>query len=209
VSRALPPLCLGLSPRWPGRRDGLPEGAACCFLLCQDRPGAVVADGASGTGAEPDYQISREDPGLREDRGGSSTPKAPTSPDPPRSFRPAIQKGDKGTRGPLRAGRERAPVSTGAYRTRKMGLGAIRIAFRTAFARRSAPEARGARRGAASSAAIKIGFASAGRSGLADSGSGQLPYVMSCTVALMLSPRGTDICKTWDVPPFSPYRPRS
>jgi len=75
------------------------------------RPGAVVAGDANGTGFEPDSQISREDPGLREDRGDSRTPKAPTSPDPPRSLRPATQQGaprhctrkngHRGTRGAL------------------------------------------------------------------------------------------------------------
>src|SRR5580698_5185333 len=46
------------------------QGPAC---PC-GRPGAMVADGASGTRAEPDSRISREDPGSWEDRGDSRTP---------------------------------------------------------------------------------------------------------------------------------------
>jgi hypothetical protein len=77
------------------------------------RPGAVAAGGASGTGGGPDSRISREDPGLREDRGDSRAPKAPGSPDPPRHLSGPRSRRERGAHEALFArARERAPEHT-------------------------------------------------------------------------------------------------
>jgi hypothetical protein len=92
------------------------------------RPGAVAAGGASGTGGGPDSRISREDPGLREDRGDSRAPKAPGSPDPPDIFPARDPEGSAGHTRPSSRGPENGHRST----PHTQGTHADRIAARTA-----------------------------------------------------------------------------